>query len=231
MSVNYNPTEKILADYLNANPTASVIQINRATSVSYPIITDFLENKWKGGKGPQGNQGAQGPPGMVWTGIWSPDYVYAENDVVYYTPFGSSFISQSGSNQNNTPTEESCSQWWCPVAVKGVQGNQGSPGAQGPAGVAGAKGDTGATGTQGPAGPTGNTGPQGNPGEIGETGPAGPSGPAGPTGAAGAGYSNGDAKGDIKYWDGTGWKNLAVGNTGQVLTVSENGEDLTWTNK
>jgi hypothetical protein len=142
MSINYNPTEKILADYLNANPTASVIQINRATSVSYPIITDFLENKWKGGKGPQGEQGPQG-----------------------------------------------------------LQGQQG------------------------------NTGPQGDPGEIGETGAAGPTGPAGPTGAAGAGYSNGDAKGDIKYWDGTGWKNLEVGTAGQVLTVSENGEDLTWTNK
>lgn len=145
MSVNYNPTEKILADYLNANPTASVIQINRATSVSYPIITDFLENKWKGGKGPQGEQGPQG-----------------------------------------------------------LQG------------------------------PTGGTGPQGDPGPTGSEGPQGPEGPQGSTGAtgpAGAGYSNGDAKGDIKYWDGTGWKNLAVGNTGQVLTVSENGEDLTWTNK
>ena len=148
MSVNYNPTEKILADYLNANPTASVIQINRATSVSYPIITDFLENKWKGGKGPQGEQGQQGNPGI-----------------------------------------------------------QGNPGPQG------YPGDRGLTGEIGPQGPQGSTGP------------------TGPTGAAGAGYSNGDAKGDIKYWDGTGWKNLAVGNTGQVLTVSENGEDLTWTNK
>ena len=142
MSVNYNPTEKILADYLNANPTASVIQINRATSVSYPIITDFLENKWKGGKGPQGEQGPQGLQG----------------------------------NQ-------------------GLQGEQGEQGVQGVQGVQGLQGATGATGP------------------------------------AGAGYSNGDAKGDIKYWDGTGWKNLAVGNTGQVLTVSENGEDLTWTNK
>lgn len=144
MSVNYNPTEKILADYLNANPTASVIQINRATSVSYPIILDFLENKWKGGKGPQGEQGPQG--------------------------------------------------------LQGPQGIQGDPGPIG---------DTG------PAGPTGATGPQG---ATGATGPAGP------------GFSNGDAKGDIKYWDGSGWKNLAVGNVGQVLTVAEN-DDLTWTDK
>ena len=153
-----------------------------------------------GPPGPQGNQGAPGqlgPPGMLWTGIWDPNYVYAKNDVVYYTPFGSSFISQSGNNQNNIPTEESCSQWWCPVAVKGVQGDQGSPGAQGPSGTTGAKGDTGATGAQGPAG---------------------------------AGYSNGDAKGDIKYWDGTSWKNLGVGTPGQVLTVAEN-DDLEWTDK
>ena len=147
MSVNYNPTEKILADYLNANPTASVIQINRATSVSYPIITDFLENKWKGGKGPQGEQGQQGNPGI-----------------------------------------------------------QGNPGPQG------YPGDRGLTGEIGPQGPQGSTGP------------------TGPTGAAGAGYSNGDAKGDIKYWDGTGWKNVAVGNAGQVLTVGEN-DDLIWTDK
>ena len=169
MSVNYNPTEKILADYLNANPTASVIQINRATSVSYPIITDFLENKWKGGKGPQGEQGPQGPTG-------------------------------------NT-------------------GPRGNPGEIGDRGL------TGEIGPQGPTGPQGYPGDRGLTGEIGPQGPQGSTGPTGPTGAAGAGYSNGDAKGDIKYWDGTGWKNLAVGNTGQVLTVSENGEDLTWTNK
>lgn len=150
-----------------------------------------------GPPGPQGNQGLPGelgPPGMSWTGIWDPNYVYAKNDVVYYTPFGSSFISQSGNNQNNIPTEESCSQWWCPVAVKGVQGDPGSQGAQGPAGATGPQGATGATG------------------------------PAGP------GFSNGDAKGDIKYWDGTGWKNLAVGTIGQVLTVGEN-DDLIWTEK
>jgi hypothetical protein len=55
-------------------------------------------------------------------------------------------------------------------------------------------------------------------------------GPIGATGPAGPGYSNGYAKGDIKYWDGTVWKNLAVGNTGQVLTVGEN-DDLGWTDK
>ena len=216
-----------------------------------------------GPPGPQGNQGAPGqlgPPGMLWTGIWDPNYVYAKNDVVYYTPFGSSFISQSSNNQNNIPTEESCSQWWCPVAVKGVQGDQGSPGAQGPAGPTGPQGNQGApgelgpigqTGPQGPQGPAGTTGavgpqgpagvagpqgpqgPTGNTGATGAEGPQGPEGPQGATGAtgpAGAGFSNGDAKGDIKYWDGTSWKNLGVGTAGQVLTVAEN-DDLEWTDK
>ena len=207
-----------------------------------------------GPPGPQGNQGAPGqlgPPGMLWTGIWDPNYVYAKNDVVYYTPFGSSFISQSSNNQNNIPTEESCSQWWCPVAVKGVQGDQGSPGAQGPSGatgnqgVPGERGPAGEQGQKGDPGPIGQTGQKGDtgasgspgtngaPGAPGEVGPPGDVGPPGATGAqgpAGPGFSNGDAKGDIKYWDGTGWKNLGVGTAGQVLTVAEN-DDLEWTDK
>ena len=82
-------------------------------------------------------------------------------------------------------------------------------------------GENGATGPAGPAGPTGASG------STGSQGPQGPAGPQGDPGPAGAGYSNGDAKGDIKYWDGTGWKNLAVGTNGQVLTVGEN-NDLIW---
>ena len=101
----------------------------------------------------------------------------------------------------------------------------GSNGATGPAGPTGASGSTGSTGPQGPAGPIGNTGPKGDSGNDGPQGPQGPQGPAGP---AGPGFSNGDAKGDIKYWDGSSWKNLAVGTTNQVLTVGEN-DDLEWT--
>ena len=204
-----------------------------------------------GASGSPGASGSTGPPGMLWTGIWDPDYVYAKNDVVYYTPFGSSFISQSSNNRNNIPTEESCSQWWCPVAVKGVQGDQGSQGAQGPSGatgnqgVPGERGPAGEQGQKGDPGPIGQTGQKGDtgasgspgtngaPGAPGEVGPPGDVGPPGATGAqgpAGPGFSNGDAKGDIKYWDGTGWKNLGVGTAGQVLTVAEN-DDLEWTDK
>lgn len=82
-------------------------------------------------------------------------------------------------------------------------------------------GENGTTGPAGPAGPTGASG------STGSQGPQGPAGPQGDPGPAGAGYSNGDAKGDIKYWDGTGWKNLAIGTNGQVLTVGEN-NDLIW---
>jgi hypothetical protein len=139
--MNYNYTDKILFDYLTENPDASVIQINRVTGVSFPLITDFLENKWRGGKGPAGEQGPQG--------------------------------------------------------LQGPQGIQGDPG------------------------PTGEQGP---------TGPEGPAGATGATGPAGAGYSSGQNIGDIKYWDGSEWKNLGIGTAGQVLTVGES-DNLTWTDK
>jgi hypothetical protein len=139
--MNYNYTDKILFDYLTENPDATVIQINRVTGVSFPLITDFLENKWRGGKGPAGEQGPQGQTG-----------------------------------------------------------------AQGPQGI------------------------QGAPGEKGETGEIGPQGIQGATGATGAGYSSGQDVGDIKYWDGSEWKNLGIGTAGQVLTVGES-DNLTWTDK
>jgi hypothetical protein len=106
----------------------------------------------------------------------------------------------------------------------------GSNGTTGPAGPTGASGSTGSTGPQGPQGPTGPQGIQGFPGEKGETGEIGPEGPQGATGAAGAGFSNGDAKGDIKYWDGSSWKNLPIGTNGQVLIVGEN-DELGWADK
>lgn len=67
-------------------------------------------------------------------------------------------------------------------------------------------------------------------GDVGPTGETGQPGAQGATGPAGPGFSNGDAKGDIKYWDGSSWKNLGPGTIGQVLTVGEN-DDLEWTDK
>jgi hypothetical protein len=117
--------------------------------------------------------------------------------------------------------------------VVGENGTTGPVGPTGASGSPGASGSTGPAGPTGPTGPTGPPGPQGNQGVPGELGPPGDVGPPGATGAqgpAGPGFSNGDAKGDIKYWDGSVWKNLAVGNAGQVLTVAEN-DDLEWTDK
>jgi len=53
----------------------------------------------------------------------------------------------------------------------------------------------------------------GPPGETGATGATGAVGPAG------EGFTPGDAAGDIKYWDGADWVNLAIGTEGQVLEV------------
>jgi hypothetical protein len=54
-------------------------------------------------------------------------------------------------------------------------------------------------------------------GPQGETGATGAQGDPGP---AGAGFTPGDAEGDIKYWDGADWVNLAIGTEGQVLEVA-----------
>ena len=53
-------------------------------------------------------------------------------------------------------------------------------------------------------------------GPPGETGATGATGPVGPTGA---GFTPGDAAGDLKYWDGSDWVNLGIGTEGQVLEV------------
>jgi hypothetical protein len=74
----------------------------------------------------------------------------------------------------------------------------------------------GENGVTGPVGPAGPTGASGSTGASGNTGPQGPQGDPGP---AGAGFTPGDNTGDIKYWDGSDWVNLAVGSEGQVLEV------------
>jgi len=211
--MNYNYTDKILFDYLTENPDASVIQINRVTGVSFPLITDFLENKWRGGKGetgPRGEQGQQGPvgpsgpqgPGVTWQGPYTPQgTVYYLNDIVSYG--GSSWICVVAQT-TDTPNIHSTA--WQLLALVG---NVGPTGAQGSQGIQGIPGDRGLQG---------------------DTGPQGIQGPTGPTGATGAGYSNGQNVGDIKYWDGSDWKNLSIGTAGQVLTVGES-SSLTWTDK
>jgi len=203
----------------------------------------------QGPTGPQGPAGPRGPIGVAWQGPYAPSTVYYRNDTISYG--GSSWICVVAQT-TQTPSIHS-TDWQLLALVgdvgptgetgqpgtQGAQGNPGPPGApgvpgeRGPAGEAGPKGDPGSNGSQGPTGPQGPAGPQGIqgfPGELGPPGNEGPQGPQGPTGPAGPGFSNGDAKGDIKYWDGSSWKNLAVGTTNQVLTVGEN-DDLEWTDK
>ncbi len=74
-------------------------------------------------------------------------------------------------------------------------------------GPAGDKGDRGEKGDPGPQGPRGNAGPQGLKGLKGDTGSQGPKGETGATGPAGAdgAFPEGNAPGDMQYWDGTTW--------------------------
>jgi hypothetical protein len=198
--MNYNYTDKILFDYLTENPDASVIQINRVTGVSFPLITDFLENKWRGGRGQTGAQGPTGPsgpsgprgiqgdtgprgPGVTWYGPYTQGTVYYLNDIVSYG--GSSWICVVAQTTETPNIHSTAWQLLASVGDVGPKGLQGDTGAQGP---------------------------------------------TGPTGATGAGYSSGQNIGDIKYWDGSEWKNLGIGTTGQVLTVGES-SSLTWTDK
>jgi len=58
------------------------------------------------------------------------------------------------------------------------------------------------------------------PAVAGPQGATGAEGAQGDPGPAGAGFTPGDAAGDIKYWDGTDWVNLAIGTEGQVLEVA-----------
>jgi len=111
--------------------------------------------------------------------------------------------------------------------VVGQNGTTGPAGAAGPQGNQGVQGDRGVQGNPGIPGLDGEPGPPGDVGPTGATGAQGPIGNTGAQGPAGPGFSNGDAKGDIKYWDGSDWKNLAIGTQGQYLSIVEN-DELSW---
>jgi hypothetical protein len=155
----------------------------------------------QGPQGPTGPTGPRGPIGVAWQGPYAPSTVYFRNDTVSYA--GSSWICVVAETTQTPNIESSDWELLALVGDVGPTGETGQPGAQGI---------------------------QGSPGEPGPSGDEGPQGPQGATGPAGPGFSNGDAKGDIKYWDGSSWKNLGPGTIGQVLTVGEN-DDLEWTDK
>ncbi len=114
---------------------------------------------------------------------------------------GSYFIKtevdpNGGTNYSVTSTSQLLS---VPFALYAANGGSGEPGPQGPAGP---------QGPQGPAGATGATGPQGPQGPTGATGPQGPSGT----------FPNGNAAGQMMYWNGSAWVAVAPGTEGSTLT-------------
>jgi hypothetical protein len=80
-------------------------------------------------------------------------------------------------------------------------------------GPAGDKGATGPQGIQGPIGLTGSSGVNGTNGVDGAKGDTGLTGPQGLTGATGpqGAMPVGNAAGDMQYWNGSAWINIAAG--------------------
>ncbi len=137
-----------------------------------------------------------------------------------------------------------------PQGPIGATGNTGATGPQGPIGLTGApgpEGNTGATGAQGPQGPQGIAGLNGKTILNGTTVPAAGLGtngdfyirtstnqlygpktagawgtPISLVGPAGPGINNGTQAGQMLFWNGTAWVNVAPGNGNDVLTFVNN---------
>lgn len=78
-----------------------------------------------GDTGPMGPAGGVGADALNWQGNWSNSASYTVNDVVYYN--GQSWFGAVASIPvNTTPAEPS--DYWFPLAVKGVAGADGVPG-------------------------------------------------------------------------------------------------------
>ena len=93
-------------------------------------------------------------------------------------------------------------------------------------GTDGPKGDTGAAGPYGVVGPQGLTGDAGVQGDRGADGDQGQQGIQGVQGPAAA-WPVGQAQGDIRYWDGAAWVNIAAGLPNATLTFCNH--KPTWT--
>lgn len=148
----------------------------------------------QGDTGTQGNKGDTGTAGagVNWLGDWSNLVTYSENDAVQYQ--GTSYISNTGSNLNNTPGTDPEWDTWVEKGDTGTTGSQGDTGvkgdtgSQGTQGLTGDQGDTGIQGDTGAQGATGVTGATG----VGDTGVKGDTGNQGATGVTGATGAQGD---------------------------------------
>ncbi|HEV2853700.1 MAG TPA: SBBP repeat-containing protein [Thermoanaerobaculia bacterium] len=108
----------------------------------------------QGPQGPPGETGPAGPPGIQWKGPWSSATAYMIRDAVSFD--GSSYISLTDSNTNNSPATSPAN--WDLVALQGETGATGAPGEQGLVGPQGPQGEKGDTGAIGPPGANGTSG-------------------------------------------------------------------------
>jgi hypothetical protein len=106
-----------------------------------------------GGPGGTGAIGPIGPP-LSFQGTWSNVTTYATGDAVFMN--GSSYISLSGGNIGNTPTNGAP---WALFAQQGSIGATGAVGTNGTNGTNGTPGTNGTQGLQGVIGPAGAAGP------------------------------------------------------------------------
>jgi hypothetical protein len=138
------------------------------------------------------------PANMKWRGDWAPVGIYFQDEVVFYSGDGESYICTVPSTSATVPGIDP---QWAVLSTGGTRGAIGPTGETGPTGAtgtdvgptgaAGATGATGATGPQGPHGFVGPIGATGPAGVVGATGPTGPSGVVGPSGATGPAGSAG----------------------------------------
>ena len=171
----------IFAAFLLLAPLCTQAAEDRARSSNHEkwdarcLISEIVQKKCHGKRGPTGPTGLQGATGD--TGPTGPEG--ATGPTGAQGPLGISgatgpmgLLGASGSTG--------------PAGPSGPTGATGVPGLMGPTGATGLQGTNGTTGPAGQTGPTGLTGLSGPVGPTGSTGSAGATGPTGQTGPAGS---------------------------------------------
>ena len=204
--------------------------------------------------GPQGPQGANGATGLTGPagpqGLIGPTGIAGTNGAqgIQGLPGTNGAVGATGPTGLTGPAGA--------TGAQGIQGLPGPSGASGTNGTNGAVGAIGPAGAQGIQGVPGTNGTNGLTALVKTTvEPAGPNCVAGGTkvengldannngildagevnsvqttyvcNGAGGALSNGNAQGQMLFWNGTSWVNLNSGNNGQILTVCNN--QPTWT--
>lgn len=173
-----------------------------------------------GGKGDTGVVGASGIAGVGinWKGEYDLGTTYLESDGVQY--LGSSYVSKSGSNVANLPSDPAWWDLWVSMGDTGVYGDTGTTGDKGDTGAGGAAGATGVGGAKGDTGTGGNKGDTGIVGDKGDTGAS----VTGDTGVSGAKGDTG-TQGIIGIFGNTGITgDTGVGTKGDTGTTGGKGD-------